>query len=284
MFTRDGRPDGGDPIGCHAHMPGDRRPPVLTVNWHECCHCLCLQCPSLLCRSQQQQQQLAVVEWLLLWPSLHCREMQWVCVEWLLQLGAPGIHLPTHSHSHKHTPSALPVCLHCACSETSEHFHRGILNSDPAINQPALAVISEVQMYHVSVQPSNAAVENRELKGVLGFGFFTFSLILFFFLWHLLLFLQISYYHHHMGGFARVDLRFLQQCSRRTHRKDHWKLWHKTCIVKMAQALQRKVVDMLAIISGLCNFVVFPGYGVRSIMLQLTMSLHMVNFTCDSLF
>ncbi|EEC79089.1 hypothetical protein OsI_19709 [Oryza sativa Indica Group] len=66
-------------------------------------------------------------------------------------------------------------------SETSEHFHRGILNSDPAINQPALAVISEVQMYHVSVQPSNAAVENRELKGVLGFGFFTFSLILFFF-------------------------------------------------------------------------------------------------------
>lgn len=86
-----------------------------------------------------------------------------------------------HTVSHKHTPSALPVCLHCACSETSEHFHRGILNSDPAINQPALAVISEVQMYHVSVQPSNAAVENRELKGVLGFGFFTFSLILFFF-------------------------------------------------------------------------------------------------------
>uniref|UniRef100_A0A0E0DQR0 Uncharacterized protein n=1 Tax=Oryza meridionalis TaxID=40149 RepID=A0A0E0DQR0_9ORYZ len=32
MFTRDGRPDGGDPSGCHAHMPGDRRPPVLTVN------------------------------------------------------------------------------------------------------------------------------------------------------------------------------------------------------------------------------------------------------------
>uniref|UniRef100_A0A0D9ZYB6 Uncharacterized protein n=1 Tax=Oryza glumipatula TaxID=40148 RepID=A0A0D9ZYB6_9ORYZ len=34
MFTRDGRPDGGDPIGCHAHMPGDRRPPVLTISYY----------------------------------------------------------------------------------------------------------------------------------------------------------------------------------------------------------------------------------------------------------